>query len=285
MPRLFTLLVVLFSSALSNASSLLESKRILFLGDSITHSGIHLANLETYLSLAHPDPERVMMNLGLPSETVSGLSEENHAEGRFPRPVLSERITRVLNATKPDLIVACYGINDGIYSPFDPVRYRKFREGIIQLRNAAARHGAHITFLTPWPYDHKKGNESWPADYNSAVLGVYSKWLLDQRQFGWQVLDTHGALTKFLTEKRKTEPDYALARDGVHFNANGDWQATRVLLNFLGGGNPATLEEMLAPYPDGKKVHQEITEKMKKSRNEWLTKTKHKRPGTPGGPK
>jgi len=232
MPRLFTLLVVLFSSALSNASSLLESKRILFLGDSITHSGIHLANLETYLSLAHPDPERVMMNLGLPSETVSGLSEENHAEG------------------------------------------------IIQLRNAAARHGAHITFLTPWPYDHKKGNESWPADYNSAVLGVYSKWLLDQRQFGWQVLDTHGALTKFLTEKRKTEPDYALARDGVHFNANGDWQATRVLLNFLGGGNPATLEEMLAPYPDGKKVHQEITEKMKKSCNDWLPKTQHKRPGS-----
>ncbi len=282
------LLIFLFASPLaiaSAASPLLKAKRILFLGDSITYSGVHIVNLETYLTLAHPDSEREIMNLGLPSETVSGLSEPNHARGRFPRPDLAERLERVLRQTKPDLIVACYGINCGIYAPFSPENFRKYRQGIMNLRRAAARHGAPITFLTPWPYDHQKGRKKWPADYNTAVLGTYSKWLLDQRQFGWQVIDTHGGLTKALAEKRKTQPDFAFTRDGVHFNAEGDWAASQFLLNAIGAGNPQSLEEMLKPYPNGQKIHQEVTARMEKNRNEWLTKTRHQRPGTPGGPK
>ena len=74
---------------------------------------------------------------GLPSETVSGLSEPGHAGGAFPRPDLHERLERVLEQTRPDLIVACYGMNDGIYHPFTEARFEKYQAGDA----AAARAG------------------------------------------------------------------------------------------------------------------------------------------------
>ena len=49
---------------------------------------------------------------------AESLSEPGHAGGAFPRPELYERLERVLERAKPDLIVACYGMNDGIYHPF-----------------------------------------------------------------------------------------------------------------------------------------------------------------------
>ena len=68
-----------------------DTKQILFLGNSITYSGEYLAYVETVYRLNHPDRKLDWLNLGLPSETVSGLSEEGHAGGAFPRPDLHER--------------------------------------------------------------------------------------------------------------------------------------------------------------------------------------------------
>ena len=58
------------------------------------------------------------------------------ADGEFSRPDLHERIERVLTRTKPDLIIACYGMNDGIYYPFGADRFEKYREGMRYLRGA-----------------------------------------------------------------------------------------------------------------------------------------------------
>ena len=44
----------------------------------------------------HSDRKFKVINCGLPSETVSGLSEPDHAGGKFPRPDLHERLGRVL---------------------------------------------------------------------------------------------------------------------------------------------------------------------------------------------
>src|SRR5688500_7174596 len=95
-----------------------DAKRIVFLGDSITAGGGYVAAFEAWL-LASGKPTPMVINMGLPSETVSGLSEEGHAGGAFPRPDLAERLERVLKTAKPDLVFACYGMNCGIYEPFD----------------------------------------------------------------------------------------------------------------------------------------------------------------------
>ena len=57
-----------------------------------------------------------VINVGLPSETGCDFTE---AENRphltrhgFGRPSLSERLQRVVDQTKPEILVACYGMND-----------------------------------------------------------------------------------------------------------------------------------------------------------------------------
>jgi hypothetical protein len=90
------------------------------------------------------------LDLGLPSETVSGLTEPGHAGRQFPRPVLRERLGRVLDGTKPDLIVACYGMNDGIYHSFSEARFERFKEGMRFLRESAATKGAKMLHVTPY---------------------------------------------------------------------------------------------------------------------------------------
>jgi len=92
----------------------LKAKRILFLGDSITAAGEFVNMIEMQLKLQSVDPVPELVNAGLPSEGCTGLSEPDHP---FPRPDVHARLDRALTAVKPDVVVACYGMNDGIYYP------------------------------------------------------------------------------------------------------------------------------------------------------------------------
>lgn len=82
----------------------LAGKRVVFLGDSITQSGGYVAFTTYYLEKRNPEKDFDILGLGLASETLSGLSEDGHAGGRFPRPCLFERLGRVLEKTKPEEI-------------------------------------------------------------------------------------------------------------------------------------------------------------------------------------
>ena len=115
------------SSVAAAAEPPLDAKRIVFLGDSITHAGHFVAEIDVQLRLAGIDPVPEMINLGLPSETCSGLSEPDHP---FPRPDVHERIDRALTKLKPDVVVACYGMNDGIYYPFSEERFAAYQRGV-----------------------------------------------------------------------------------------------------------------------------------------------------------
>ena len=86
-------------------------KRVVFLGDSITYGGGYVDILEAAFRSGSPERAVEFIDLGLPSETVSGLSEPGHAGGQFPRPTVHERLNRVLAKAKPDVVVACYGMN------------------------------------------------------------------------------------------------------------------------------------------------------------------------------
>jgi hypothetical protein len=112
-----------------------RSRRIVFLGDSITAAGQYVAYFDAWLISRREAQAPTVIDAGLPSETVSGLSEEGHAGGQFPRPDLAERLKWVLAITKPDLVIACYGINCAIYEPFDEERFQKYQEGIQRLKS------------------------------------------------------------------------------------------------------------------------------------------------------
>ena len=298
MRLLLALLALCLSTPLraADADFLPGVKRILFLGDSITYSGQYVDDFETFLFLRLPDRQFSVIDCGLPSETVSGLSEDGHAGGKFPRPDLHERLDRVLAKTKPDLIIACYGMNDGIYLPFDEGRFAKFRDGIERLRAKAQAAGAQIIHLTPPTFHplsarNKPGADGQPTaktlgGYNE-VLDRYAAWLLEQRAKGWRVIDIHGPMNAFIEEKRKTEADFVFAKDGVHANEAGH---ALIAEQLIAGIAPAELDWwrriQAGEYFQTTKAKGFTDAIRKRGRilaDAWLTDTGHLRPGMAKG--
>ncbi|HET6422932.1 MAG TPA: SGNH/GDSL hydrolase family protein, partial [Planctomycetaceae bacterium] len=176
-----------------------NAKRVVFLGDSITAAGQYVADVEAWMLTQKRERRPHIINAGLPSETVSGLSEEGHAGGKFPRPDLAERLDRVLAVTKPDLVIACYGMNCGIYLPFDDARHQRYEAGLKHLREKVTAAGAKIIHITPPFYDDQRSPKAF--SYNE-VLDKYSDGLLAHRADGWTVIDLHHPMTAAVQERR-----------------------------------------------------------------------------------
>jgi lysophospholipase L1-like esterase len=272
-------------------------RRVVFLGDSITYAGQYIDDVETILRVRNPTLQCEFLDLGLPSETVSGLTEPGHAGGKFPRPDLHERLDRVLNMTKPGLVVVCYGMNDGIYYPFSDERFQRFQEGIQFVRSRAEAIGAKVLHLTPPVFDSVPIKErTLPAGlaeyrqpyqgYNE-VLDRYSEWLLSKKDQGWDVVDLHGPLKRYLANERKNNPEFRLADDGVHMNPTGHWIVAREILAHW--GVPAgvlaakSAEDAIAALPHGAEVFKLVQKRQGVVKDAWLTATRHTRPGMKQG--
>ena len=274
-------------------------KRILFLGDSNTYGGGYIDVIDDFLARTYPRKQYELINLGLPSETVSGLTEPNHAGGAFPRPVLSERLDRALAKIKPDLVVACYGMNDGTYYPFAEDRFKKFQLGITELRNKVIKSGAEFWVMTPPPFDHKPimsttlpdGLSEYPSGkpfvgYDS-VLGRYSDWLMSQKANGWRVIDLHGPLNAYLTEQRAKNPNYNFAPDGVHLNETGHRLIARQILTAY-GIEPEIMPELnpivrKSSSNSRQQLEDLVRDRQRLMKDAWLTEVGHKRPGMTKG--
>ncbi len=187
----------------------LANQKIVFLGDSITQSGAYITFADYHLQKLHPDKKFDVYPLGLSSETLAGLSEPNHANGAFPRPCLFERLGRLLDKLKPDVIVACYGINDGIYLPLDDQRFAAFKAGVHNLIDQSKAAGVkEIFLLTPPIYDIiTKGDE---FNYDS-VMTAYSDWEKTLDLPHVHVIDLHSAM-----RKARATRAHPFSRDHVH---------------------------------------------------------------------
>ena len=253
--------------------------RIVFLGNSITYAGQYVTDIEAYLVAKYPKRHFEIINVGLPSETVSGLSEDGHANGQFPRPDLHERLARVLTMTKPDLVFASYGMNDAIYMPLDSIRFQKYKDGINWLHTEVIKSGARIVHLTPPVFDEKQ----WAVEGYSGVLDVYSRWLLDQRKAQkWDVADVHFPMQKALDTFRAADSNFYFAKDGVHPGDLGHWVMAKQILLFLGENevdNAKTIHEALSGFPHGEEILKMVAQRQAVTKDAWLTAIGHKRPG------
>ncbi len=304
MPRLRLLTALLFCLAMTSAQTawaqqergesndnlrelLASSKRVVFLGDSITYAGTYVAAFETWL-LTQDTTQDIetrprVINLGLPSETVSGLSEAGHAGGKFPRPNLHERLERVLDAAQPDLVIACYGMNCGIYQPFAEERFERYQQGIKALKSTVEVAGAQLVLVTPPAYDDPRAGKSF--SYND-VLGRYSQWLLEQRERGWHVIALHGPMTQEIAARRKTDAEFTFQPDAVHPNAAGHWFIARQLITAFGGDDLADVESpqaMLEARQVPTDVYKLVEKRMGLLRNAYLSAAGHQRPGIAAG--
>lgn len=281
------------AEAFSLPPAVAAAKRLVILGDSITYGGTYVDFIETVIRTRVPEWRGEILNLGLSSETVSGLSEDGHAGGKFPRPDLHERLARILAQTNPDLVLACYGMNDGIYFPFAEERFAKFREGMTRLRAAVAATGAKLIHVTPPVFDPlpiaakvlPAGRAAYPtpyAGYND-VLDRYAAWLVAQRANGWDVIDAHGLMAASLASLRQNNPAFTFSKDGVHPDALGHAVIARAILTAWGlrPDEDELLARLVAqPESDLLKL---VRERRKLLMNAWLTATGHTRPGVPAG--
>jgi lysophospholipase L1-like esterase len=257
-------------------------RTVLFLGDSITHAGWYVNDVETYFVTRRLAPGVQFINAGVSSETVSGLSEEGHANGQFPRPDLRTRLSRTLELTKPDLVFACYGMNDGIYLPLEEERFARFRDGIERLHAAVEKSGARIVHLTPPIYDEARGHKVGYA----AVLDQYSAWLLAQRTRGWQVIDVHAALQRATDARRKADPAFTFNKDGVHPDTAGHWVMAQAVLAGLGADTVAAYDSakaMAAARPRGEEIAALVAQRQGIVKLAWLSAVGHTRPGIKPG--
>ena len=208
----------------------LQAKRILFIGDSITHSGGFVAWIDGQFRLQDVAPRPAIINIGLSSETCSGLSEPDHP---FPRPDIHERIERALKQTKPDVVVACYGMNDGIYYPFSQDRFQAYQQGIQRLIDRVHESGAKIVLLTPPPFDplpahdrllpRGKSRYAYNAIFEGydQVLKRYAAWIMKLDQRADLVIDIRTPMVNYTADKRKEDPNFTLTRDGIHPDSVG----------------------------------------------------------------
>ncbi len=206
-----------------------DGDRVLFLGDSITQDGRYVALAEAYLWAQYPGRNIDVVGAGLSSETASGLTEPVHP---YPRPHVHERLARALDLVKPNWVVACYGMNDGIYHPAEPRIIDAYRVGLIKLVDDCAARGAKVILLTPPSFDisvkpiqarlgqaaadEPYGYKNPTVDYDKTLvaLGDVVKSLADHQGVE-RVIDIHEVTDRYLRRVKNALPDYQYG-DGVH---------------------------------------------------------------------
>ena len=259
--------------------------RVLCIGDSITAAGHYVSYLDMQLQVQYPNNAPIVVNLGLPSEGVTGLSEPDHP---FPRPNVHERLKRALDQFKPDVVIACYGVNDGIYHPFSAERFTAYKTGIAKLIAEVKKRDISMVLCTPIPFDpaplrvtgkllplDAEKNFAWFAIYEDydKVIGQYAQYIRTNLEGVDRTADVFQDITDTLVAKRKPDPNYTMSADGVHINVAGHLVMAQCVVEACG----ITWSTMDKPLFD-------LTEKKTKVlHNAWLSHVGHLRPGMAKG--
>ena len=277
MTRKICALISLFAGLILSLHAQTASPRVAILGDSITFDGRWATRVESALRATPEFAAAEIVNFGLGSETVSGLSEPGHAGGKFPRPCLHERLGRILDAFKPTLVLACYGMNDGIYLPLEDSRFKAYQDGIGKLKDEVEKRGGKIIFITPPLHNADKPSDD-PNRYD-ALLDSYRNWLISRRADGWQVIDIRPDLMQAVAEAKRQNPGFIYAKDNVHPGDEGHGFIAKSICNQLWP---------ILKLPSPPEIAQGDALGILVRRNgllnlAWLTKTRHIRPGVPAG--
>ena len=272
----------------AHARLLRSGNRVVFLGDSITAAGHFVAMLDMLIWQDDRLHDVELINLGLPSETCSGLSEPSHP---FPRPNVHERLDRALTKLQPDVVVVCYGMNDGIYHPFSEGRLKAFQLGLDGLIKKIRASRARVVLLTPPPFDPaplKQRGKLRPADAESFdwrevfenyddVMARYANHVLQQEDRVEAVIDVRTAIQDALQQKRRQEPDYAMSSDGVHINQDGHAELARAI------AAACNLPSVDLTTPAARQAFQAADQRQQILHRAWLSRVGHQRPGMEAG--
>lgn len=268
--------------------SLKGDQRILFIGDSITQDGRYVDLVQGYLWARYPEGNATILNAGLSSETVSGITEPVHP---YPRPNINDRIKPVLELSKPEVVFVCYGMNDGIYHPIEERITSAYRKGLEQLLVAIDAAGAKTYLLSPpvfdvqapgiqknlanaskdEPYGYRRPFEQYDQTL-AALTEIVQSYKPDPRVIG--VFDVHSSTRDFLAKAKQVDSNFTYG-DGVHPPLEGHAAIARAILIDL-GESEETINNTFAWYfgirPPGISSEQLPTHDQSKRLREMLFK-------------
>jgi hypothetical protein len=165
----------------------------------------------------------------------------------------------LLEKAKPEIVVACYGMNDGIYLPLDKERFAAFQKGVTKLIEQCKEAGVkRVVLVTPPIYDFSPKKDEFNYD---VVLIEYAKWELALMTPGVSVIDLHSAMRK-ARDGRATP----FSGDKVHPGDDGQLLIATTILAALG---VKTADDSLATIK-GDQLFQLVEQKRQMRSAAWM---------------
>ncbi|MEM8952831.1 MAG: SGNH/GDSL hydrolase family protein [Verrucomicrobiota bacterium] len=208
-----------------------DGDRVIFIGDSLTHSGAFPRLLETYCHVRHPERRLFFRNAGVRGDRVADVLA---------------RYDDDIHWFHPDHAIVLLGMNDGGMRSFDDGLFDRFTSGMEALFTRLDEDGVEVIVLGPTYFDvmqsrkaTRDAGEEWNMkanDYDQA-LRRYGAWLHDRcLARGYHFVDVGEKMRRKTLEMREEDASFSLTEDGIHPTIEGDELMVRWILAQLGEG-------------------------------------------------
>lgn len=215
-----------------------KNDRIVFLGDSITEQHLYTNYVEGYLVARYPELNLSFFNAGWGGDTAPGGVQ------RLQRDVLS---------LKPTLVVLCFGMNDGAYSPMTEGILRRYAAGMNELVRLLKKNRIRAVLLTPGMVDHAKNPGLKSINYSGRNLRILADFVLKlAKGENLPVGDIHQLMTDVDARAKQADREFSMIPDSVHPDPAGHLVMAYGLLQAL--GVPPLRESAEIDLPVGKAV-------------------------------
>ena len=213
--------------------ALQQGDYVAVIGDSITEQRLYSLYIEDYLLMCKPAADLRVTQFGWGGETAPGFAD---------------RMANDALRFQPSVATTCFGMNDGGYSPMDPGKAQRYRDGQISIvkqlktgrrpvdrrRLARLRGCRHV-----W-----RSQPGTAAMYNKTLAALRDIARDVARKQGVVFADVYDPMMAAMTKaKAKYGREYHLAGgDGVHPDRNGHLVMAYAFLKALGcDGNIGTI--------------------------------------------
>lgn len=208
---------------LRSAAVLRDGDLVAVCGDSITEQKLYSLYIQQYLLMCRPAADLDAMQFGWSGERAGGFVA---------------RVNNDVLTFKPTVATTCYGMNDGGYTAVTPATLDTYRKAMTEaVRKLKAGGVREIVVGSPGVVDPKgfKRPNTDAATYNATLAAIRDTAREVAAAEGVRFADVHAVMMDAM-EKAKAAlgPDYALAPDGVHPSANGQFAMAHAFLKALG---------------------------------------------------
>lgn len=205
------------------APVLKHGDRVAIVGDSITEQKLYSRYMEDYLLACVPQLELSMVQLGWSGERADGFAA---------------RLENDLLPLRPNVVTTCYGMNDGLYRPYEASigeKYKAPMQAIVQQLKAA---GATVVVGSPGAVDTDtfRRGELTPAIYNENLAHLRDIARDLAQTEGQPFANVHDAMIAAMQRAKPVLGGkyHVCGSDGFHAAPNGQLVMAYAFLKALG---------------------------------------------------